>query len=104
MKKLFQILAGPIAFALMMLIPFGGLDTTARGAIGLLLWMLLWWIMQPVAPAVTALLPILIVQLFKIAETKSVLATYLMQRLSYCSVPTSSHWHGPNGDLTAGWH
>ena len=76
MKKLFQILAGPIAFALMMLIPFGGLDTTARGAIGLLLWMLLWWIMQPVAPAVTALLPILIVQLFKIAETKSVLATY----------------------------
>lgn len=50
MKKLFQILAGPIAFALMMLIPFGGLDTTARGAIGLLLWMLLWWIMQPVAP------------------------------------------------------
>ena len=56
MKKLFQILAGPIAFALMMLIPFGGLDTTARGAIGLLLWMLLWWIMQPVAPAVTALL------------------------------------------------
>ena len=35
MKKLFQILAGPIAFALMMLIPFGGLDTTARGAIGL---------------------------------------------------------------------
>lgn len=76
MKKIAKIVLGPLAFALMMLVPFGGLETTARGAIGLLLWMLLWWIMQPVAPAVTALLPILIAQLFKIADTKSVLATY----------------------------
>ena len=67
MKKTLSIILGPLAFALMMLIPFGGLESSARGAIGLLLWMLLWWIMQPVAPAVTALLPILIAQLFKIA-------------------------------------
>ena len=59
-----------------MFLPIGGLDNVVRGAIGLLLWMLLWWIMQPVAPAVTALLPILVAQLFSIAETKSVLATY----------------------------
>lgn len=76
MKKAAKIILGPLVFALMMLIPFGGLETTARGAIGLLLWMLLWWVMQPVAPAVTALLPILVAQLFKIADTGPVLATY----------------------------
>lgn len=76
MKKLVKICLGPLVFALFMFLPIGGLDNVARGAIGLLLWMLLWWIMQPVAPAVTALLPILVAQLFSIAETKSVLATY----------------------------
>lgn len=76
MKKLVKICLGPLVFALFIFLPIGGLDNVARGAIGLLLWMLLWWIMQPVAPAVTALLPILVAQLFSIAETKSVLATY----------------------------
>ncbi len=76
MKKLVKICLGPLVFALFMFLPIGGLDNVVRGAIGLLLWMLLWWIMQPVAPAVTALLPILVAQLFSIAETKSVLATY----------------------------
>ncbi len=76
MKKLFQIILGPALFLMMVSLPFGGLDMTVRGAIGLLLWMLTWWIMQPVAPAVTALLPILAAQLFKVAETKMVLGNY----------------------------
>ena len=42
MKEIAKIVLGPLAFALMMLILFGSLETTARGAIGLLLWMLLW--------------------------------------------------------------
>ncbi len=76
MKKLLNVLLGPAVFLLMIAFPLGGLEYTVRGAIGLLLWMLLWWIMQPVAPDVTALLPILISQLFGIAQTSSVLATY----------------------------
>jgi len=76
MKKIWNILLGPVLFLIMVLIPIGGLDGVMRGSIGLLLWMLAWWIMQPVAPAVTALLPILIAQLFGIAKTSSVLATY----------------------------
>ena len=76
MKRSIKVLMGPLAFALMMIIPFGGLEQTVRGAIGLLLWMLLWWVTQPVAPAVTALLPILVAQLFGIAKTSTVLATY----------------------------
>ena len=76
MKKLVKVLLGPLLFLILMLVPIGGLDSTMRGAIGLLLWMLVWWIMQPVDPSVTALLPILISQLFSIANTSSVLATY----------------------------
>ncbi|MDO4192643.1 MAG: SLC13 family permease [Erysipelotrichaceae bacterium] len=76
MKKLLNVLIGPIIFLIFYFVPIAGLEVTIRGAIGLLVWMLLWWILQPVAPAVTALLPILISQLFKIAETSSVLATY----------------------------
>ena len=41
MKRSIKVLMGPLAFALMMIIPFGGLEQTVRGAIGLLLWMLL---------------------------------------------------------------
>lgn len=76
MKTLLKVLLGPLLFLILMVIPIGGLDNTMRGAIGLLLWMLVWWIMQPVDPSVTALLPILISQLFGIANTSSVLATY----------------------------
>lgn len=76
MKKLTSVLLGPVVFVCFLLIPVGGLEYVVRGAIGLLLWMLLWWITQPVAPAVTALLPILCAQLFKIAATKTVLAVY----------------------------
>ena len=76
MNKIFKVVLGPILFLIMILCPIAGLDFVMRGAIGLLLWMLAWWIMQPVAPAVTALLPILIAQLFGIAKTSGVLATY----------------------------
>lgn len=76
MKKVLSALLGPLVFVIFVLIPVGGMEYVMRGAIGLLLWMLLWWIMQPVDPAVTALLPILIAQLFGIAKTASVLSTY----------------------------
>ena len=42
MKKLVKICLGPLVFALFMFLPIGGLDNVVRGAIGLLLWMLLW--------------------------------------------------------------
>ena len=76
MKNLVKILLGPLLFAIALIFPIAGLEYTMRGAIGLLLWMLVWWIMQPVASAVTALLPILVVQLFALGKTSSVLATY----------------------------
>lgn len=76
MKKVLNILLGPLVFVLCVLLPIGGLEYVMRGAIGLLLWMLLWWIMQPVAPAVTALLPIMAAQVFGIAKPASVLSTY----------------------------
>ncbi len=69
-------LIGPAVFILFVSIPIGGIEYVARGAIGLLLWMLLWWIMQPVSPTVTALLPIFAAQIFNIAKTPNVLAQY----------------------------
>lgn len=76
MKAMIKAGVGPILFFVCYLVPFGGMDQMARGAIGLLLWMLLWWIMQPVGPSVTALLPILAAGVFKLADNGAVLKTY----------------------------
>ena len=51
--KLRHLVAGPLVFAVLLLIPLGGLAFETRGAMGLLVWMAWWWITRPVHLAVT---------------------------------------------------
>ena len=62
--KLRHLLAGPLVFAVLLLIPLGGLAFETRGAMGLLVWMAWWWITRPVHLAVTGLLPLPIAAVF----------------------------------------
>lgn len=59
---------------------FGGVATAghdqAAAALGLLLWMVLWWVSECVAPAVTALLPLLVLPLAGVMPMDSVAQPY----------------------------
>ncbi len=69
-------MAGPLAFAVLLLVPLGGLPFETRGAIGLLVWMAWWWISRPVHLAVTGLLPIPIAAIFGLAPMDQVVTSY----------------------------
>jgi len=68
--------AGPIVFALLLLMPLGGLPFETRGAMGLLVWMAWWWITRPVHLAVTGLLPLPVAAVFGLAPMGEVATSY----------------------------
>ena len=69
-------MAGPIVFALLLLMPLGGLPFETRGAMGLLVWMAWWWITRPVHLAVTGLLPLPVAAVFGLAPMGEVATSY----------------------------
>lgn len=74
-KKKLCLILGPLAF-LIMFIPFGGLDLKIRLALGMVLWMAVWWVTMPVSPAITAFLPVIINALFSLTDMSSVISSY----------------------------
>lgn len=77
MKKIIKLLSGPILFVLiMLLIPNNTVPYAVKGAIGIFIWMSVWWITTPVDVAVTALLPIAVNALFGFVPMNSVISKY----------------------------
>ena len=74
--KLRHLVAGPLVFAVLLLIPLGGLAFETRGAMGLLVWMAWWWITRPVHLAVTGLLPLPVAAVFGLAPMDEVATSY----------------------------
>ena len=74
--KLRHLVAGPLVFAVLLLLPLGGLAFETRGAMGLLVWMAWWWITRPVHLAVTGLLPLPIAAIFGLAPMDQVATSY----------------------------
>lgn len=68
--------SGPAVFLVFALVPVGNMDYSMRGSVGILLWMLLWWVLQPIPAAATALLPIVAASIFKLGDLNSVLSKY----------------------------
>ena len=68
--------AGPLVFAILLLVPLGGLSFETRGAMGLLVWMAWWWIARPVHLAVTGLLPLPVAAVFGLAPMDEVASSY----------------------------
>ena len=74
-SKLVTLLAGPLVF-LLMLIPFGGLATSVRVALGTVVWMAVWWVGMPVSPAITAFLPVAVNAVFCLTDMSGVISSY----------------------------
>ena len=74
--KLRHLVAGPVVFAVLLLIPLGGLAFETRAAMGLLVWMAWWWITRPVHLAVTGLLPLPVAAVFGLAPMDEVATSY----------------------------
>lgn len=75
--SLLSLLLGPILFFMsLFLLPADIFEYGARGAIGLMIWMIVWWIFRPVYISVTALLPVAINAIFSFIPMGSVIASY----------------------------
>lgn len=84
--QLFGRFAGPIAFALALLIPWpasGGItpDIKLSATIGLMAWMALWWMTEAVPLAATSLLPLAILPAFGVMSAGSTAQNYFQDTI-----------------------
>lgn len=75
-KRLVYLLLGPAIFGLVNLLLAPTFTIQGAEAIGVLLWMIFWWVTRPVHMTVTALLPVLVNALFNIIPMGSVTSQY----------------------------
>ena len=75
-RNTFHLLGGPLAFAVVLLLPASVLDYPVRGSVGLLVWMSWWWIFEPVNLAVTGFLPLVVLAIFNFIPVARILPSY----------------------------
>ena len=75
-RKLLSLLAGPLLFILIALIPFGTMEFGVRTALATVLWMAIWWVGMPVNPAITAFLPVAVNALFSLTDMSGIISSY----------------------------
>ncbi len=82
-RNLIFILLGPVLFLLCyLLIPDSIFSSPeAKGAVGTVVWMALWWVTGPVDYAVTAFLPIAVNALFSLTDMSAVIANYASETI-----------------------
>lgn len=82
-RSLIFLLLGPVAFLLCYLLLPETLFATAaaRGAVGTVAWMAIWWVTGPVDYAVTAFLPIALNALFGFVDMSEVIANYASETI-----------------------
>lgn len=73
----FGLISGPLFFSIIFLfLPENIFSFAARGALGTIVWMTLWWIFRPVDIGITSLLPILINSIFNFIPLNEMLNSY----------------------------
>ena len=75
-RRSLHVVAGPIAFLLMLIVPIESMSFEIRCSIGLLVWMSWWWITRPVHLAVTGFLPLVVVSVFDFVPVSRILPAY----------------------------
>lgn len=70
------LVAGPAIFALIVILPLGGLPVEARVVLGLALWMASWWVTEAIPIYATALLPIAVLPASGAVQILDVAAPY----------------------------
>lgn len=75
-RRYLYLLLGPTLFLISSIMLSEFLSIQGARAIGLLLWMVLWWVTCPVDMSVTAFLPIIINAFFSIVPMENVISQY----------------------------
>ena len=75
-KRIICIVLGPALYASSMIFLASTLTGPGAEAIGLLAWMVFWWVTRPVHMTVTALLPLVVNAIFGIVEQDAVTSQY----------------------------
>jgi solute carrier family 13 (sodium-dependent dicarboxylate transporter), member 2/3/5 len=76
-KSTLRLVIGPLMFLMILyFFPLSQIQYPAKGAIGILIWMILWWIFRPVNLAVTDFLPLIINAIFNFIPVESFLNSY----------------------------
>ncbi|MGJ8659063.1 SLC13 family permease [Cellulophaga fucicola] len=75
-SKKIGLIAGPLVFFCILLLPNTLLSTKADAVLGVAAWMVIWWITEAVSISVTALLPLILFPLLKIMPLDTVGANY----------------------------
>ncbi len=78
-QKNIAIIAGPLLFAVTVILFQSTFKFVGAAALGTSVWMGLWWIMRPVHIAVTALVPIVVNAIFSIVPMGSVISQYFSE-------------------------
>jgi len=76
LNYLIKILSGPVLFIIVQLIPIEGLDPKGHIALSCFVWILAWWITQPIPWSVSGLLPLLILPIAGAMPFREVIALY----------------------------
>ena len=76
MKQTLALIAGPLAFLVIGLIPFDGLEPAAQSVLALTAWMAIWWVTEAIPMSATALLPVTVLPLLQAIGLKPAAAVY----------------------------
>jgi len=64
MKLFLKFASGPAAFLILYALPLGGVSPEAKLAGAVFLWMVFWWMLQPLPWGVTSVLPLVLLPMF----------------------------------------
>ena len=78
-SRIRHLLIGPGVFLALIALPLPEIEYPVRASIGLLIWMSLWWIFQPVHLAVTGFLPLAVLAVFDFHPVTDILPAYAQQ-------------------------
>lgn len=76
LSKKMGLLLGPIAFLIIINLPFHLISETGDPVVAVATWMILWWITEAVSISVTALLPLILFPLLNVMSIDDVGANY----------------------------
>ncbi|MFY8137820.1 MAG: SLC13 family permease [Flavobacteriales bacterium] len=75
-NRTLSLIAGPLVFLIFCFLPIPGLEPIASKTIGVIAWMLIWWITEAVPMGTTSLLPVAVFPLFGILSIEKTCLAY----------------------------
>ncbi|OON95727.1 MAG: divalent anion:Na+ symporter (DASS) family transporter [Epulopiscium sp. Nele67-Bin005] len=75
--RIIHILLGPLIFLLCSIFFANALSPTGAQSIGVLFWMIFWWIARPVDITITGMLPVIINAIYNIVPMSTVTSSYV---------------------------